>query len=121
MTQNSLLDTLLSLFGSLQHTALLSMIPNLLFRLVGLWLSVVGWKRQRASGFLLLLASSVIGVVSALMYIWVFCGDANFTSERAPLASIASHLGTIAAIFGTAGIWHFVYRARFAPPEPTPQ
>ena len=113
MTQNSLLDTLLSLLGGFAQPWLAAMIPNLLFRLAGLWLAIAGWRRHRAPGFLLLLVSSVIGLVSVAMLMAVYAKGPNVS----PLASIASQIGYIAAIFGTAGIWHFVYRARFAPPE----
>lgn len=119
MTQtSSLLDRFLRLYGDLSHTWLPGMPPHLLILLVGMWLAVVGWKRHRAPGFLLLLAASVIGLAANSTFI-VFYGDGSeFTPERARLASISFQIGIIAEIFGAAGIWHFAYRARFAPPLP---
>ena len=121
MQQNSLLDTLLSLLSKLSNSSPLGMLPYLSFHLAGLWLGMVGWKRHRAIGFLLVLAASFIGVASILMFMAAYSGGSDISPDHARLALVASNVGIIAAIFSTAATWHFVYRVRFAPPEPTPQ
>ena len=125
MTQNSLLDTLLSLFTYSLPSSWwpLRIMPYLLIHLVGMWLTMVGWKRHRAPGFLLLFAGASIGLLSTLLWlpftaVTLHTPPNNFTSN---LFGIVTQLNIIELIFDTAGIWHFVYRARFAPREPTPQ
>ena len=120
--QNEFLDAILSLiFGSLYKSSLFDTLPILVFNLTCLWLAVDGLKRHRVRGFLLLLVASILGLTSCLMLIVINVNSSEFSPENARLVSIAGDLVVIEFIFFTAGIWHFVYRARFAPPEPTPQ
>ena len=123
MQQLSLIDTMLSPFHAFRHSLQNDVMPYLLFYLAVLWLAAVGWKRHRMPGFLLLLMSSIIGLISAVMLMVGGLGSPNFSPERADTHTldVAYQLALIAMILITAGIWHFVYRARFAPPEPTPQ
>ena len=121
MTQKSFLEALCEVLLAFMTSATPILLPHLIFSIAVLWLAVVGWKRQRVRGFLLLLVASIFELVSALMFIAQGFDNPSAPPGAVDLSLIALRLNNIAEIFAAAGIWHFVYRARFAPPEPTPQ
>lgn len=121
MSSNSPLDLLLSLVSGMFRSPALNILPSLFFNLAVLWFGIVGWKRHRVRGFLLWLAAAVLGLVSNITFMSVFVGDHYMSSPQVLALAIGRQLGTIGTIFFAAGVWHFVYRTRFGPPEPPEQ
>ncbi|MCE9611305.1 MAG: hypothetical protein K8R23_14010 [Chthoniobacter sp.] len=119
MSQNSLLDTLFSLFGALRKIG--PTLPGVLFNIGVVLLSLLGWQKHRASGFLLVLTAGAIGLTSSLLWLSFITAGSHVSDFHSPIIAAVSALGSTSMIFWIAGLWCLVYRTRFAPPEDSDQ
>jgi len=115
MTENSVLERLLAFFLS-SHSPGMQMLPSILFHVLALGLTFAGWRRHRATGFLLLFAAWSLGLLADFVYLRMI-SDSGGSTDSMHLIPLARAMGYIAFILIGAGLWHLVYRTRLLPSE----
>ena len=118
MNSPSLLDLLRSFFHPSQGTSLLQMLPSILFDLAAMWLSFAGWRRHRASGFLLLLAGWSVDLIATLIFMYWNMHYSPVGPNMVSLLGFGRALNIICCIFIIAGLVCLVYYTRILPAEP---
>lgn len=126
MASNSFLDSIVSFFTSIFSLIVgarlpdfMAILPGFLFSGCEIWLAAVGWKRHRALGFIFFLISGSIGIVWTTLWIIAATNSpgSHYAWQRNNfLLQIAPALSFISGIFGTLGLGHLAYRAKFASP-----
>lgn len=114
MASNSFLDQLLGSVSNPTNLAVVALLPYLLLRICGLWLSLAGWSRHRVLGFLFFGIASILGVASLLLqaigYLHMHDG-----SRIQIWFSFSSALSFVSTTILLVGIGHLAYRTKCVP------
>ena len=94
------------------------MLPIVLFHLLAVGLSIAGWRRHRASGFLFLLAGFSLGLVTDLIFISFKLNPGRSPGDVENLLGLAHALNYTYYIFVIAGLVCLVYYTRILPRKP---
>ncbi len=114
MASNSSLDQLLGSFFHPANFAVVALLPYLVLRVCGLWLSLVGWLRHRVIGFLFFAIASVLGTASLLLQAIGYFK----LRESAGMQfwfSFSSALSFVSTTVLLVGIGHLAYRTKCVP------
>ena len=114
MASNSFLDQLLGSFFHPANFAIVALLPYLLLRVCGLWLSLVGWLRHRVLGFLFFAIAAALGLISLLLQA---IGYFKFRESAGMQIwfSFSSALSFASTTVLLVGIGHLAYRTKCVP------